>query len=271
MTATETDEPTNGEEYDNQSMNPELGRPCVLSDFKESFQADIIEASELEGEEAIHKWSMILKDHVSFGNHKIADTTAIFNFGSATDCPNRETEACQVPWEACYAGKSERLYGTPLAYRRRQEFIRDSVDAETFAQAFIRMVGRKRKPVDTLRLSEAGDFRTNADLIWANEVAGILRKELDMDVYTYSASFKLKWELAENITVNASNPWFDNANRRFMALDSIEDIQDRENTVVCPNDWDKRVEGKAADEARKCGECRVCINPDGPDVGIVKH
>lgn len=270
MAATQSETTDDEEhEYDNASEDFDLGRRCVLSDFKQSFQADVREASEAEGEEAVHKWSMILKDHVSFGNHKIADTTAIFNFGAATDCPNRESEHCQVPWEACYAGKSERLYGTPLAYRRRQEFIRDSLDAETFARAFLAMVDRKRNPVDTLRLSESGDFRSNADVRWANRVAQMLSEEADIDTYTYSASSYLNWELAQDFTVNASNDLEPYGDRRFMAVDSMEDIP--EDAIMCPNDRDKRVLGKSADEAKKCGDCRVCVNSEGPNVAIIKH
>lgn len=268
-----TTEAEHNDEAENENKNAsedfELGRRCVLSDFKESFQQDVKEASEATGDEAIKKWSMILKDHVSFGNHKIADTTAIFNFGAATDCPNRESEHCQVPWEACYAGKSERLYGTPLAYRRRQEFIRDALDAETFARAFLAMVGRKRNPVDTLRLSEAGDFRSNADIFWADRVAQILREEADIDTYTYSASSYLDWTNAEHFTVNASNDLEAYGNRRFMAVPSEEDIPD--GAVMCPNDRDKRVLDKPADEATKCGDCRLCINEEGPDVAILIH
>lgn len=262
----------NANKYDNASEDPNLKRQCVLEDFKQSFQEDVIEASEATGEEAIEKWSHIVKDHVSFGNYKIADSTAIFNFGAATDCPNRDSENCQVPWEACYAGKSERIYGTPLAYRRRQEFIRDALDAETFARAFVRMVERKSKPSDTLRLSEAGDFRSDADIIWADKVAEILAEELDYETYTYSASNYLDWSHREHFVLNASNPWFgDDADRRFVAVASEEEIENDDDLIWCPNDRDKRKLDKSADDATQCGECNGCSKDGLGDIGIVAH
>ena len=213
--------------------------------------------------DSVKDWSFILSDYISAGNNKITNTTAIFNMNSAHDCPNRESENCQVPWEDCYAGKSERVYKTPLDYRRRQEYLWDCMPADLWADAFECLNSRKRKPFDSIRFSEAGDFRSNGDIIRVNEIA----KRVSVPVYTYSASDYLNWSLADSFTVNASNDNFTHANRRFMA---VFDGELPDGAVWCPNGL-QADNGVPAEERIKCGECRLCINPDGPDVGISPH
>jgi hypothetical protein len=202
--------------------------------------------------------------YISSGNTKITDTTAIFNMNSAHDCPNRESENCQVPWSDCYAGHAENQYADVLDYRRRQEYLWDCMTAELWADAFQELNDRKRKPYDSIRFSEAGDFRSNADIIRVNRIAEIV----DIDVYTYSASDYLNWDLAENFTVNASNDLQEYGDRRYLAVEKGDDLP--EDTVWCPNGL-QASEGVPAEERIKCGECRLCINEEGPDVAIEIH
>lgn len=211
--------------------------------------------------DSAEKWSRILSDYIQFGNNKIAKSVAIFNMNSASDCPNRESENCQVPWESCYAGKAERVYPQVLPYRRRQEYLWDCMTAEMWAEAFNALVDRKRNPVSAIRFSEAGDFRDDADIIKVNRIAELV----DVDVYTYSASDYLDWSLADSFTVNQSNNFRDYGDRRFMAIDADADLPD--GAVWCPFDYSD----KSGDGRPKCGECRLCINPEGPDVAIPLH
>jgi len=140
--------------------------------------------SRMENADTVRDWSFILKDYIQSGNNKISKTTAIFNMNSAHDCPNRESENCQVPWEDCYAGKAERIYPQSLPYRRRQEYLWDCMTPELWAKAFETLNSRKRKPFTSIRFSEAGDFRHDADIIRVDRIAELL----DVPVYTYSAS-----------------------------------------------------------------------------------
>jgi hypothetical protein len=220
----------------------------------------------------IEKWSHILSDYITAGNIKITNTTAIFNMNSAHDCPNygtrengeSETGYCQVPKDSCYAAKAENVYKQTLPYRRRQEYLWDCMTADMWAKAFNSLNSRKRKTFDSIRFSEAGDFRSNSDIIKVNEIS----EKVDVDVYTYSASHKLNWDLAKSFTVNASNGRAEYGDRRFMALAENDSLP--ENAVWCPNSIQQK-EGVPADERIQCGECRICINPDGPDVGIHIH
>lgn len=212
--------------------------------------------------------SFILSDYISWGNNKVADSVAIFNMNSATDCPNAdssedeqsETGACQVPWSACYAHKAENVYPNTLPYRRRQEYLWDALTAEQWAAAFKEIVARKRKEVTDIRFSEAGDFRHEEDVEKVNTIAKMLATD-GIDVYTYSASHKLDWSGATHFTVNQSNALAEYGDRLFTALPEGSDLPD--NTVWCP--YDK------SDGDVKCGECRLCINSDGPNVAIELH
>jgi hypothetical protein len=212
--------------------------------------------------------SFILSDYISWGNNKVSKSVGVFNMNSATDCPNAEstendqtdTGVCQVPWESCYAHKAENVYPQTLPYRRRQQYLWDSLSAEEWAGAFKSLVSRKRNSVTAVRFSEAGDFRNEQDIQKVERIAQMLSTD-GIDVYTYSASHKLDWSEAENFTVNQSNELADYGDRLFTALPEGSDLP--EDTVWCP--YDK------SDGDIKCGECKLCINPEGPDVAIELH
>jgi hypothetical protein len=207
-------------------------------------------------ENPVEEWSYILGDHISYGNKKIADHVAIFNFGSAHDCPNLGTEACQVDEADCYAVRSENNFPSSLPYRRRQAIIWEHLDAGTWAEAFRCHYERKRSEVTTLRLNESGDFRHRHDLLKATELA---RRLTDIvDTYTYSASHQLPWHEAEDLVVNRSNDHRDYGARRFEVVDSIDEIPT--GGLRCPHDQ--------SDGNIKCGECRLCIDTDAPDVYV---
>jgi hypothetical protein len=219
----------------------------------------------MENANSVRDWSFILKDHISIGNTKINKQTAIFNMASAHDCVNRESENCQVPWEDCYAGKAERTYGKDtLPYRRRQEYIWDCMNPELFAKAFQSLNSRKRNTFTSLRINESGDFRTNGDIVRLNQVAKIL----DVDVYTYSASNYLNWDLATDFTINASNDLEEYGDRRFMAVPEGAELPD--DTVWCPYSLQQN-NGVPEEDRHKCGDCKLCINEDGPNVAVELH
>lgn len=212
--------------------------------------------------------SHILSDYISWGNNKVHKSVAIFNMNSATDCPNAdsstddtsETGACQVPWSACYAHKAENIYPNTLPYRRRQEYLWDSLSAEEWAGAFKEIVSRKRNEVSAIRFSEAGDFRHEQDVRKVDRIAQMLAPD-GIDVYTYSASHKLDWSDAEHFTVNQSNDLAEYGDRLFTALPEGSELPD--GMVWCPYD--------ESDGDIQCGECQLCVNKEGPDVAIQMH
>jgi hypothetical protein len=241
-------------------------------------QVDSIETlkSRLNDATDVRDLSHILADYISWGNSKIAKSVAVFNMNSATDCPNAkpagngetDTGLCQVDFGDCYAHKSENVYPNTLPYRRRQEYLWDRLSAQQWAGAFKCLLSRKRNEVTAIRFSEAGDFRNQQDIQKVDQIAQMLATE-GIDVYTYSASHKLDWSNAENFTVNQSNNLADYGDRIFTALPEGHDLPD--GTVWCPHSLEKKEKGVTSDEAIKCGDCRLCIDEDGPDVAVHLH
>lgn len=116
-----------------------------------------------------------LKKLISYGNHKLPKTTAIFNLTSATDCPSDKLGLCQA-YKAgkciCYALKAEKQYPACLPYRRRQarywrtakmsDIVADFFDA-LYSKRFYVQAG-VTEIVTMLRINESGDFRNQSDV-----------------------------------------------------------------------------------------------------------
>lgn len=216
--------------------------------------------------ESTTDWSFLLNDYIQWGNNsKVDSSVGIFSLNAAHDCPNRWTENCQVDGDQCYAVVDETRYDYVKAYARRQEYLWDCLDADTFADAVIEIVDRKYNPVVAFKFSQHGDFRHNGDIIKVNRIAERLA-DIDISVFTYSASDYLAWSLAENVVVNQSNDRREYGNRRYRVVDSVSELS--EDAIHCPYDRQKR-EKVPLDERVKCGVCRACILPDGPDVEVV--
>lgn len=221
---------------------------------------------EIRDADSLEDWDSILDDHLTWGNNKIAKHVGIFNMNSATDCPNIGTEFCQVDENECYAYGSENQYPNALPYRRRQEYVWDHIDAMTFADAFKAKIDRKHIEATALRFNQAGDFRHGGDIVKADRIARQL-EEVDIDVYTYSASSYLDWSQATAFTINQSNARGEYGDRHFSAVpdglepEDIEFLDD--NAVQCPSQY--------TDGEIDCGDCRLCIDAEGPDVYIRPH
>jgi hypothetical protein len=276
---------------------------------RETYRADKEELmkvhSRIVAADSIKDWSEIIADYISWGNRKVSGTTAIFNMNSAHGCPNRETQEegesetglCQVPWKMCYARETEKIYENSEHYRNRQEYLWDCIDPETFAEAFMMVVERKIKygnlksPSDVdVRFSESGDFRNNGDIYKADQIARILHSKGISAVYTYSASYKLEgWEKADDLItlqsvsrekaqgVHDNGEYghkeynaFTVSEEELESADSVIDLAP-DGYVWCPHDLEKRQEGISSKEAIQCGDCRLCLEKDGPDIAIPIH
>jgi hypothetical protein len=204
----------------------------------------------------IKEWSYIIGDHVSYGNKKIADHVGIFNVGSAHDCPNLGTRQCQVDEADCYAVRSEDNFPSSLPYRRRQAVIWEYIDAVSWARAFREHYERKRTDVTALRFNESGDVRHRHDILKMDEIARRLSDVVD--TYTYSASADLDWEEVNHFVVNQSNDHRNFGARRFEVVDDVDQIPT--GGLRCPHD---RSDGDIS-----CGDCRLCVDRDAPDVYV---
>mgnify|MGYP007116955311 FL=1 len=120
--------------------------------------------------------------YLTFGNNKVSDNTGIFNMNSATDCPNADTSednqsstgVCQVPWNSCYAHKSENVYSDALKKRRLQEYLWDCVSPEGFAEALLNVKSGKLSAFTNLGVSGSGDFGHNGTIQAGDKIAEIV-------------------------------------------------------------------------------------------------
>jgi len=205
---------------------------------------------------SLEGWSKLVGDCITYGNKKIADSTAIFNVGSAHDCVNLGTKYCQVDEEDCYAVRSEKAYPGPIHYRRKQAIIWSLLDGVTFARAFRMHYERKRNEVDSLRFNESGDFQARHEILKLETIGQRLNDIVD--TYTYSASADLPWKKdVHSVTVNQSNDIRDYGVRRFEVVDDVENIPD--DGIRCPNDLDESIQ---------CGDCKICIDEGAGDVYV---
>jgi hypothetical protein len=141
------------------------------------------------------------------GNHKIPKTTAIFNMGSATDCPSYKLGLCQAivnGKRVCYAIKPEKSYRPGvLPFRRRQEKYWKETSAEKFATDFIALNLFKPVPFNALRLNESGDFWSQECVNKAETIARILRR-YGVRTYCYSSRRDLNFSHCNYLVVSGS-------------------------------------------------------------------
>jgi hypothetical protein len=141
------------------------------------------------------------------GNRKVPKTTAIFNMGSATDCPSKALGLCAAinAGVKCYAEVAEYLYPQPLQYRRRQEQFWKNVTAEQFALQFMAINSCfLRKPFDSLRFSESGDFWSQDCVDKVETIARIL-KPYGIVTYGYTSRSDLSYKRLKALKLSGSD------------------------------------------------------------------
>ena len=115
------------------------------------------------------------------GNNKLP--FAVFNMGSATDCPSLKAGECKIG-NKCYALRDEQRYKTPLPYRRRQEMFWRNMSAYDLAEQMKEVMDKKG--VKELRMNESGDFRSHEDVEKLNLIAMFLGY-YSIKTYTYTS------------------------------------------------------------------------------------
>ncbi len=143
---------------------------------------------------------------VSNGNHKIGSDTLILNMTSATDCPSKVLGLCKLG-KKCYAMKAERQYPQILPYRRAQEEYWGHSTAEEIAKDLGAEIKKHKKtPIKFIRVSEAGDFRSQLDVEKLSKVADLVWSEPNSaKFYVYTARKDLDFsKISPNLVVNGS-------------------------------------------------------------------
>ena len=177
---------------------------------------------------------------VSIGNHKIGRDTMIINITSARDCMAKKLGLCQFcgrKHNPCYARKAEKQYPQVLPYRRRQTGVWDRLSADEIADGLIQIATRRRKtPIRYLRFSEAGDFRTQADVKKMAHIAIVLNRH-NIIIYGYTARKDLDYaRLPKNMVVQGSG---------FMVHNQFTAVKTPKKGAVC------------AGNCRICGLCKT--------------
>lgn len=186
-----------------------------------------------------------LKKLVSFGNSKLPKHTAIFNLGSAFDCPSDKLGLCQCSKE-CYAKKAERMYPQPGPYRTRQLQYWNDVDYMEFLNDFTDILKRKRNKVRYLRFNESGDFYSQSDIDKMELIAHYLYKFYDIKTYVYTARRDLDYRNTYYLRIMFSNTVPDKKPEKygvFKAIAKTDNVPD--GFGVCPGD---------------CTECVRCVH-----------
>jgi len=193
---------------------------------------------------------------VSSGNLKIPRTTAIFNMGSATDCPSRRLGLCRAFVNGkcvCYALKSEREYRPrTLPFRRKQKKYWMNTLAEKFATDFITMNMLKTLPYNALRLNESGDFWSQECVEKAEKIARIL-KRYGITTYCYTARSDLDFSRCKRLVVSGSGFCKEGIKGEFLMVKDVK-VQRPRGYGVC---------------VQNCRICRRCLV--GEKTVIARH
>jgi hypothetical protein len=164
---------------------------------------------------------------------------------SATDCPSKIMGLCKVA-DICYAIIPEKMYPkTCKPYRDRQAAYWSDNTATDFVLDF--MIARSHKrPInrpDTLRFSEAGDYRTQADVDKMEEIAKLLSDQ-GITCYVYTARSDLDYSNVRYLVMNFSG-FSAKTKGSYGTYEAMEDVSLRsDNYGVCPCD---------------CTKCRRCV------------
>jgi len=137
---------------------------------------------------------------IKFGNHKLPDDTAIFNMGSAQDCPSKQLGLCKTINQGvkCYAEKAEIQYkDNVLNYRRAQESYWHSTSGSEILSRLIRKLESRRKETTYFRFNESGDFYCQGDIEKLSFIARGLREVKGITTYGYTARSDLDFRTCD--------------------------------------------------------------------------
>lgn len=191
---------------------------------------------------------------LKFGNHKLPDNTAIFNMGTAMDCPSKQLGLCDVVNKGirCYAEKAELQYpNTVPAYRTAQQTYWRNNTAETILSDIIRKVQSRRKTTEYFRFNESGDFYDQSDVDKLSLVAAGL-EELGIITYGYTARSDLDFTNTKFLVKGSGNLAGNNGN--CTVIDSDGAVPD--GYLVCP---------------ASCKRCNLCKIKVPHNIAFRKH
>lgn len=175
-----------------------------------------------------------LKTLISTGNIKIPRDTAIFNLGSAHDCPSLKLGLCAAINHGvkCYAIRSEDSHRPQvLPYRRRQEKFWKSIKASEFVKQFLAINATKRRKFTAIRFNEAGDFWGQKCVQKMENIARMLG-EYGIVCYGYTSRSDLDYSKVKHAVISGSGFRKKGITNEFKIVNDISEKP--KGYVACP-------------------------------------
>lgn len=188
--------------------------------------------------------------HVTFGNAKLPETTAIVSCGTWFNCPGRTEGFCNLATK-CYDKCREVMSHKITKFRLEEEIAFRALTAKEIADSIIIQIKlHNAKPstknIKQIRWNEVGELRNQNDLNKMVEISNILYKELSIKSYTYTHNKYLNFDIERPyLTINGSGFMVDNEYR------------------VLPKDEVSKVKEKHFDCDCDCTKCNVCAGKYG--------
>ena len=185
---------------------------------------------------------------LSSGNRKLPTSTAIFNMGSAHDCPSLKLGLCKAynpdGKHVCYAFKSETsMFKKVEPYRNRQKAFWLHVTAEEFASQFLLINSIKIVKWKALRINESGDFWGQSCITKMDRIATIL-KPYGITVYGYTSREDLDYSKVKNIILSGSGFEKEGICNVFTMVEDVKKDRPKGYGVCCG-------------DCRKCNRCMI--------------
>ena len=150
----------------------------------------------------------------SFGNSKLPPSTMIINITSAFECPSQDNCSAR---DICYPKKTTKV-------GRLSPELRDLRNEHTFPyltgreilkllELYIELAPIK---IHDIRISEAGDFRSQEEIDFCDKIAGHLKAKYGINTTVYTNAIKLDFSNVKNMIINASSPIIRGADRYFL-------------------------------------------------------
>ncbi|NCA80291.1 MAG: hypothetical protein EOM76_08940 [Sphingobacteriia bacterium] len=136
---------------------------------------------------------------------KVSKNVAVFNLGSATNCPCKEFCMYAVQGN-CYALRDEKRFPDVLPYRERQHAWWNSTTMDEKLAYFDKYFSRKfKEKLIGIRFNESGDIANVSDLIAMDTIATFLKEKYGVFAYTYTHNISVLYEYnCKTLVVNQS-------------------------------------------------------------------
>lgn len=198
-----------------------------LMSLEPEFKLKNVEAFKEKAEMAFAKIEPQM--HVTFGNAKLPESTAIVSCGTWFNCPGRTEGFCPLA-TICYDKCREVMSHKITKFRLEEEIAFRALTPKEIAESIIKQIKihnakESNTKIKQIRWNEVGELRNQEDLNKMVEVSNIVFNELNIESYTYTHNKYLNFDIDRpHLTINGSNFMVDNE-YRVLPAEEINKIQ----------------------------------------------